>query len=65
MPDSNHLLTPIDTRHLKPIKQTTKHAIVELASDGQLWLDFAGDSSRMAISKDGQEVGALDGSLPV
>ena len=44
------------TMRLKPMKQKTKHGIVEILKDGHLNLDFNGEKYLIDISEDGSVV---------
>lgn len=41
------------TIRLKPLKQQTKHGIVEICNDGHLRLDFNGEKYIIDITEDG------------
>ena len=47
---------PFSTIRLKPIKQKTKHGIVEILDDGNLRLDFTGEKYIIDITADGNFV---------
>ncbi len=51
-----HLTEPIYTRWLKPLRQSTKHGVFELLSDGHIWVDFMVDPTITVISPDGMNV---------
>ena len=50
------LNNPFSTARLKPLKQKTKHGLIEIMSDGHVFLDFVGEPHFMVISGDGQTV---------
>ncbi len=47
-----------DTRRLKPLKQQTKHGLVEILSDGSILLSLEGDKSRIQIDNASKRVSA-------
>lgn len=55
--------SPLTTGHLRPIRQQTRHGILEILSDGRLLIDFANDDKVMVIAADGSRV-ALYPRLP-
>lgn len=53
---SSKSLEALNTNRLKPIKQNTKHGVVEISSSGHLIMDLSGDKYRIMISPDGFRV---------
>jgi hypothetical protein len=49
-------IVPLTTQRLQPIRQETKHGIVEILKTGELVLDFAGDRYRMLINAIGDRI---------
>ena len=45
-----------DTRRLKPLKQQTKHGLVEILADGSIMLCLEGERSKMQINRDSRKV---------
>ncbi len=45
-----------NTRRLKPLKQQTKHGLVEIVADGSIMLSLEGDTSRIQINSTSEKV---------
>ena len=50
------VIIPLCSLHLKPIKQTTKHGVLQILEDHRLFIDFYRESNCFLISPDGMRV---------
>ncbi|KAI3630204.1 hypothetical protein MIR68_011639 [Amoeboaphelidium protococcarum] len=55
-------LQALSTLRLKPIKQVTKHGVVEITTDGIVMLELTNDKYKLIISSDGLNVQVTDKS---
>lgn len=55
-PEEKEILEALCTDRLKPMRQKTKHATVEITFTGHVLLDFTGDKYKVAIPGNGQTI---------
>lgn len=48
--------SPLNTKWLRPLRQQTKHGIIELLGNGKIWIDFMIDPTISVIDIDGLRV---------